>query len=399
MSWEVRKLADIADFNLGKMLDQKKNKGELRPYLANVNVRWGEFELDDLREMRFEDHEVDRYGLRAGDILMCEGGEPGRCAIWRDERPGMMFQKALHRIRPHDGLDSRFLYYSFLQKGRTGGFGGLFTGSTIKHLPKEKLAKIEVAFPPQKEQERIASILSAYDDLIENNRRRMALLEQAARQLYKEWFVSFRFPGHEHVRIIDGAPEGWERMPASAAISINPTTRWLSDGEIRSVPMAAVSEIGMCCDEKAFELRLKSTSVRFVDGDTLFARITPCLENGKTAFVNFLAEGEVACGSSEFIVLRERAISRFAIYLLAREDSFRANAIKSMIGSSGRQRVQPSCFDKYMIAIPPKSIGEGFDEEVRPMFKLIGSLDRQNTQLARARDLLLPRLMSGAIAV
>ena len=221
MRWEVRKLADIADFNLGKMLDQKKNRGELRPYLANVNVRWGEFELDDLREMRFEDHEVDRYGLRYGDILMCEGGEPGRCAIWKDEKSGMMFQKALHRIRPHEGLDSRFLYYSFLQKGRSGGFGGLFTGSTIKHLPKEQLAKIEVAVPPQREQQRIASILSDYDDLIENNRRRIALLEEAARQLYKEWFVCLRFPGHEHVRITDGVPEGWERVPLGSVCSTN----------------------------------------------------------------------------------------------------------------------------------------------------------------------------------
>ena len=208
MSWETQKLETVADFCLGKMLDQKKNRGEPLPYLANVNVRWGEFDLADLREMRFEQHELDRYGIKYGDIVMCEGGEPGRCAIWKEQRSSMMIQKALHRIRPHDCLRPEFLYYFFLYKGRTGHLSSLFTGSTIKHLPREKLALVEVPVPPHSTQDQIASVLSAYDDLIENNRRRIQLLEQSARLLYKEWFVHLRFPGHEHVKIKDGVPEG-----------------------------------------------------------------------------------------------------------------------------------------------------------------------------------------------
>ena len=82
--WRVSRLADVADFRLGKMLDGVKNKGYPRPYLANLNVRWGRFDLDDLREMRFEEHEIDKYGLRHGDIVMCEGGEPGRLALWKE---------------------------------------------------------------------------------------------------------------------------------------------------------------------------------------------------------------------------------------------------------------------------------------------------------------------------
>ena len=117
MKWTTKPLAEVADFRLGKMLDDKKNRGESLPYLANVNVRWGEFDLENLREMRFEHDEMDRYGLKFGDIVMCEGGEPGRCAIWKESVPGMMIQKALHRIRPHDCLDHRFLFYSFLRKG------------------------------------------------------------------------------------------------------------------------------------------------------------------------------------------------------------------------------------------------------------------------------------------
>ena len=208
-TWSRRRLADVAELCLGKMLDQEKNRGEYLPYLANVNVRWGAFDLSDLRQMRFEAHEKDRYGLKYGDIVMCEGGEPGRCAIWKDERPGMMIQKALHRIRPGNGLDNRFLYYSLLHQGKAGGFAPLFTGATIKHLPRQNLAKVEVAVPPLADQRRIADVLSAYDDLIENNCRRIRLLEQAARLLYQEWFVRLRFPGHEHDIAETDAPAGW----------------------------------------------------------------------------------------------------------------------------------------------------------------------------------------------
>lgn len=211
MNWEKKPLEVVADFCLGKMLDQKKNKGELLPYLANVNVRWGSFDLDDLREMRFEHHELERYGLKSGDIVMCEGGEPGRCALWKGQKPGMMIQKALHRIRPHDCLLSEFLFYYLLYIGGTGHLAPLFTGATIKHLPREKLAKVEVMVPPLGVQRHIASILAAYDDLIENNQRRIQLLEQAARLLYKEWFVRLRFPEYENVKVSDGVPEGWER--------------------------------------------------------------------------------------------------------------------------------------------------------------------------------------------
>ena len=87
MKWEKRTLGEVADLCLGKMLDQKKNRGEFLPYLANINVRWGEFDLGDLRQMRFEQNERDRYGLKYGDIVMCEGGEPGRCAIWKENMP------------------------------------------------------------------------------------------------------------------------------------------------------------------------------------------------------------------------------------------------------------------------------------------------------------------------
>jgi type I restriction enzyme S subunit len=163
--------------------------------------------------------------------------------------------------------------------------------------------------------------------------------------------------------------------------------------------MAALSETGMLINRAATEVRESASGARFQNGDTLLARITPCLENGKTGFVQLLDESEVACGSTEFIVLRGALVSNYFVYLASRQDDFRDNAIHSMIGSSGRQRVQASCFDRYMIAVPPSNLAALFEESVQSLFEQIGNLDQQNQKLAQARDLLLPRLMNGRIVV
>ena len=148
LGWARKPLEEVAEFRLGKMLDQAKNKGDLLPYLANVNVRWGSFEFDNLRTMRFEDDELETYGLKFGDIVMCEGGEPGRCAIWKEQLPGMMIQKAIHRIRSKAGMNHEYLYQSLRNQGQSGHLATLFTGATIKHFPREKLAKVTVFVPP-----------------------------------------------------------------------------------------------------------------------------------------------------------------------------------------------------------------------------------------------------------
>ena len=294
--------------------------------------------------------------------------------------------------------DVRFVKYLFDAVLKMQ-FRSFTQGAAQDNLSQEKLLSIRFPVPELRVQKRIADTLSTYDDLIENNQRRIALLEEAARLLYREWFVHLRFPGHEHARITDGLPEGWEWLPASEAFEVNPKTPRDDDGLIRYVPMAALSETGMLIDRRPVEKREKSTSVRFRNGDTLFARITPCLENGKTGYLQFLAGDEVACGSTEFIVLRGRRVSNYFVYLTARQHDFRENAIRSMIGSSGRQRVQPSCFDRYIVPIPPRVLGTLFDEAVAGMFAQIANLDQQNQKLAQARDLLLPRLMNGEIAV
>ena len=301
-------------------------------------------------------------------------------------------------IADQEKADTKFIKYLFDAVLQTR-FQSFTQGVAQDNLSQAKLLSIKFPVPDLVNQKKIADMVSAYDDLIDNNRRRIALLEEAARLLYREWFVDFRFAGHEHVKVTDGLPDGWKILPASGAFSVNPTTPRQDDGAITYVPMAALSESGMMVDGRTLEKREKSTSVRFRNGDTLFARITPCLENGKTGFVQLLSPGEVACGSTEFIVLRGRQVSNYFVYLTARQPDFRENAIRSMIGSSGRQRVQPSCFDRYGVPVPSSTVANLFDEATEPMFEQINRLDQQNQKLAEARDLLLPRLMNGEMAV
>ncbi len=153
--WEMVKLGEVAEMCLGKMLDKSKNKGTYQPYLRNVNVRWGSFDLDDLLEMRFEESEQERYGIQIGDLIMCEGGEPGRCAIWNATVPNMKIQKALHRIRVKDSIYNKFVYYLFSLYAQNGRLEKYFTGTTIKHLTGQSLKSIEIPLPPLTEQQRI----------------------------------------------------------------------------------------------------------------------------------------------------------------------------------------------------------------------------------------------------
>lgn len=155
--WASATIADIADTKLGKMLDAAKNKGDAVPYLRNVNVRWGSFDLADLYEMRVTNSEYADLAVQDGDVFVCEGGEPGRSAVWRGGAQRIVFQKALHRIRPFNGMDPAFIAY-YLQYAANGELlSDLLTGTTIKHLPQVGLQRLRFNVPPTVEQHRIVA--------------------------------------------------------------------------------------------------------------------------------------------------------------------------------------------------------------------------------------------------
>ena len=321
---------------------------------------------------------------------MCEGGEPGRCALWKGPVQGMMIQKALHRIRPHNGLDNRFLYYSFLQLGKRGAFDKLFTGATIKHLPKEKLAKLEITFPSLSRQRYIADILSAYDDLIESNRRRMAFLEESARLLYREWFVRLRFPGHEHTRVVNGVPEGWDYKSignlACITMGQSPESKHYNDTEEGLPFHQGVADFG----GRFVSHRIHCTeSSRIAEaGDIL------CSVRAPVGRLNLTLE-KIVIGRG-LAALRSKSGNQSLLLHQLQTLFFKEDLIG---GGSIFASVTRKEFESQKILTPSDSLVRMFEEISQPIDEQLRVLHLQNQKLQTARDLLLPRLMSGEMSV
>jgi type I restriction enzyme S subunit len=371
-------LAELLDFTNGKAI-KPGGEGAYPVYGSNGLIGCSE-------EARHENAIIiGRVGAYCGSIEFCS------TPFWASDNTIV--------AEPKGDNDVRFLYYLLIGLDLNRWAGGsaqpLMTQTTLKRVPTR--------VPPIATQRRIAGVLSAYDDLIENNTRRIRLLEEMARALYREWFVHYRFPGHEAVAMVEHdelgmVPDGWEVLPSSTAVEINPRTKVPKEGEKPYLPMGGLSETCMLITD--VESRTGNSGAKFKNGDTLFARITPSLENGKTGFVQFLPTSEaVAFGSTEFIVLRSHSVSPYYVYLLARTEEFRENAILSMAGASGRQRVRNECFDSFLIAQPDEGVLARFDQIVAPIFEQIQTLVVINENLRQTRDLLLPRLVSGALPV
>jgi type I restriction enzyme S subunit len=272
--------------------------------------------------------------------------------------------------------------------------------------------------PPIDSQRAIAHILGTLDGKIELNRRMNETLDAMARALFKSWFVDFDpvrakaegrdpglpkpladlFPARLVASALGKIPEGWTVMPLPKAIEVNPA-RSLKKGDVAPyLDMANMPTRGHAPDEVV--ARPFGSGMRFVNGDTLVARITPCLENGKIAYVEFLEEGQVGWGSTEYIVLRPKPpLPEEFAYCLARSDGFREFAIQSMTGSSGRQRVPADSLSHYLLVAAPEPLAKRFASSVRPLFARAGAAARESRTLAALRDTLLPKLISGELRV
>ena len=244
-------------------------------------------------------------------------------------------------------------------------------------------------------------------------------LEATARAIFKSWFVDFDpvkakiegrkppfmdtetaslFPSALQNSPLGKVPKGWAVVPLPEVIEVNPR-RVLKRGTIAPyLHMQNLPTQG----HRPYEWidREFSSGTKFINGDTLLARITPCLENGKTGFVDFLDTDEVGWGSTEYIVLRPKPPLPVEFgYYLARSDDLRMFAIHNMTGSTGRQRVPASCFDYYQFAVPTTPVAQRFGEIVKPFMKKIRENSEQSHTLAQTRNTLLPKLLSGEIRV
>ncbi|MXX97527.1 MAG: restriction endonuclease subunit S [Rhodothermaceae bacterium] len=357
--------------------------------------------IDDTEE-RISDEGLQRSSakyLPANTALMAMYGANVGQLGWL-KCPATVNQAVCGMVVDGEIADPRYVFYALLYS--RPALTAKAQGAAQQNLNQGLIKEFEIPTPPLKAQKQIAAILSAYDDLIENNLRRIKISEEMAQDLYREWFVKFRFPGHEQVRMVDSPlgkiPEGWEVMSVSEAVDLNPKLNIEKDKEKFFVPMSGLSTDSMVITE--FKYRTGNNGAKFQNGDTLFARITPSTEHGKTGFVQCLtSDDEVAFGSTEYIVMRSKYLNPYAVYFLARELDLREHAIRSMTGASGRQRVQVGCFDNFFIATSAQDVLEKFEQAVAPNFRLIQKLWDKNRALSQTRDLLLPKLISGELDV
>ncbi|MEM7747202.1 MAG: restriction endonuclease subunit S [Pseudomonadota bacterium] len=356
--------------------------------------------------------------VRSGDLVFPHRGSIGQVALIGAECKKLVLSTSMMKFRADaDRVNSEFLYYFFRSSmGREEILSySSQVGTPGIGQPLSSLRRFRVPLPSLETQNAIAAILGALDEKIELNRQTSYSLEVLARAIFKSWFVDFD-PVHAKAKGRDtglapdlanlfpdrfgddGLPEGWQQQPLEAQFDLSPRTPVNDESTLPYVDMAALPTNSARVMSVAE--RPRSGGARFINGDALLARITPCLENGKAAFVDFLAEDEVAIGSTEFIVFRPKGrLSGVWAYLLLRDDSFRSHAIANMSGTSGRQRVSASSLAPWPIAVPQMDVAQHFDAMTKPIFESMKAHDLESQTLAALRDLLLPKLMSGEIRI
>jgi type I restriction enzyme S subunit len=372
----------------------------------------------------------------ANDLVFPHRGAIGEVGIVPNDGKRYMLSTSLMKLTC-DEIRANPLYVYYFFRSAIGRHELLKNASTVGTpgigQPLSSLKSIRIPLPSRPTQDRIADILGSLDDKIELNRRTNATLETIAQRLFKSWFVDFDpvhakagvrrqhptwsndrvsrealpkldpkitelFPDEFKESAVAAIPKGWSVANLPNVFEVN-HARPLAKGtiapwlEMANMPTHSARAL-------AWEWRPFGSGTKFINGDTLVARITPCLENGKTAFVDFLNDGEVGAGSTEFIVLRPKPPlpPEFA-YFLARNEQFRQHLIANMTGTSGRQRAPANCLAAYRVIVPPEGVASVFGQFARMALTQMKLNDEESEILAAVRDRLLPRLLSGELAL
>jgi type I restriction enzyme S subunit len=349
--------------------------------------------LAHLNEDQFSNHL-----LANGDLVITRSGTCGIAAVFDDFSLPVLPGAFLIRFRMSERADPRFYRYYFNSPQGRSNILSVARGAVQQNLNITNVETLRVPLPPLPEQKRIVGLLSAYDDLIDNNRRRMVLLEEVARQLWREWFVRLRFPGHEHTRITSGVPEGWEKTTAFAAMEVlsggTPKTTvsdyW--DGEIPFyTPKDASDTAYVLQTERAItELGLKNCNSRLYDTNTVFISA-----RGTVGKLN-LASRPMAMSQSCYALIGKGYVSQMFLFCALKEaiEHFKQHA-----GGAVFDAIIVDTFKLIPFMIPDEKMVRLFEEAASPIFRQVANLMEQQEKLRAARDLLLPRLMSGALAV
>ena len=403
MSWKKTTIGEHCTVTSSKRfhLSDRSNSGI--PFYCSKEIiqKVNNEEIDNCDYISEEFYEAvaKKYGVpQENDLLVTTRGTIGVPYLYKKSDKFYFADGNLTWMKDfHDTLFPKYLYYWFLSYEGQSKINAIAKGTAQKAVPIAGIKTLELKLPPIEIQRRIADVLSAYDDLIENNQKQIKLLEEAAQRLYKEWFVDLHFPGYEHTKIVDGVPEGWKACCLDDVIEFDPKVHLDKNRMKQFVPMSALSTSSMVLDINEISKTMSNSGSKFQNGDTLLARITPCLENGKTAFVYGIKSKKGAVGSTEYIVMRSKRLNPYMVYLLSRTNEFRQYAVNSMSGSDGRQRVKADKLKALACLLPPAGLIYSFEQIASPMFEMVFSLNEQIFAAKQARDHLLPKLMSRGV--
>lgn len=405
--WKKVKLGDIATFSNGINFGKESYKAGVK--LIGVS-NFGNRFFPDYDELEEVDENVLRPNdyLKNGDIVFVRSNGNkelvGRCMLIQNPPSTVTYSGFCIRARLNktDENCPRFFAYYFKSKDFRKAMSNTAVGANIQNLNQGLLSNHIFYLPPLDTQKKIAGILSAYDDLIENNRKQIKLLEEAAQKLYKEWFVKLNFPGHENVKIVDGVPEGWiETDINSICTKINaggtPNRKKTEYWNNKDVKWFKTKELQDCwlydSEEYISQKGLENSSAKIFPENTILMAIYASPTLGRLGILT----NEACCNQAALcMIANEEIISYQWLYLKLLE---LREYFNSVARGAGQQNISADVVKNKNIVLPPKSLLDNFTKIIEPYFDKIKSLQNQIQLLQSARDKLLPTLMKGNIDV
>lgn len=411
MKWEKVKLKEIAlaiqTGPFGSQLHQSDYSKNGIPVVMPKDLLNGKISEQSIaRVSKIHVNRLKRHIISNGDILYSRRGDVGRCAYATEYETGWLCGTGCLRVTINTiKANSKFIFYQLQQPSIVGWVQNHAVGSTMLNLNTAILSEIPLLLPTLCIQTKIADILSAYDELIENNQKQIKLLEEAAQRLYKEWFVDLRFPGYEKTPIIDCVPEGWNHIYLENVISkittgLNPRKNFvLGNGNNYYVTIKNMRNNNVYLDEKCD--RIDDEAIIKINkrsnlqiGDILFSGIGTM---GRVYLVN-IPTNNWNVSESVFTLRANNKISKELLYLILLSDNVQKYCDQHAHGVAQRG-IRMADLKAYKFVLPSKNIIENFTKIIKPIINKIQNLNVQIVDATKARDRLLTKLMSGEIEV
>ena len=400
MNWKHVSLGEIS-VNIqtgpfGSQLHQSDYSEKGTPVVMPKDLISGHISEDSIARVS-DDHveRLSRHKIKVGDILYSRRGDVGRCAFASETEAGWLCGTGCLRVT----IDSckanpKFVFYQLLKADTIGWVEKHAVGSTMLNLNTSILSSVPIDLPSHDKQNHIVGVLSAYDDLIENNQKQIKLLEEAAQRLYKEWFVDLRFPGHKATPIVNGVPEGWKKDFLGGICTLKKDTvpaEQISTGT-PYMGLEHMPRVDFCLSSWGNADNVISSKFRYIEDDIIFGKIRPyfhkvgfALNNGVVSTDSFVMKAKDGVWGLLLMTVFDRAFVDYT-YQTCKE-------------GSKMPRADWNQMEKYPILIPSEKTRRDFEKLIWNITRQVKTLALQNHALVEARDRLLPKLMSGEIEV